>query len=138
MYSNRIANFEYGNTENAHAWHTADGMLYLYNRDFNQFGEGYWTTVDPYRLPGTTVDTAPLADGAKSSSRSPQSWVGGATDGIVASVGMVLDKTNEGQNLKAMKSWFCLMTKLSILARVSLARRKQILKQSLINAKLIH
>lgn len=40
MYSNRIANFEYGNTENAHAWHTADGMLYLYNRDFNQFGEG--------------------------------------------------------------------------------------------------
>ncbi len=62
MYSNRIANFEYGNTENAHAWHTADGMLYLYNRDFNQFGEGYWTTVDPYRLPGTTVDTAPLAD----------------------------------------------------------------------------
>ena len=108
MYSNRIANFEYGNTENAHAWHTADGMLYLYNRDFNQFGEGYWTTVDPYRLPGTTVDTAPLADGAKSSSRSPQSWVGGATDGIVASVGMVLDKTNEGQNLKAMKSWFLL------------------------------
>ncbi|ARY92677.1 MULTISPECIES: polysaccharide lyase family 8 super-sandwich domain-containing protein [Lacticaseibacillus] len=108
MYSKRIANFEFGNTENGHAWHTADGMLYLYNRDLNQFGEGYWTTVDPYRLPGTTVDTIKLADGAKSSSRSPESWVGGATDGLTASVGMSLNKVNEGQNLKAKKSWFLL------------------------------
>lgn len=108
MYSNRIANFEYGNTENSHAWHTADGMVYLYNNDLNQFGEGYWTTVDPYRLPGTTVDTVSLPDGAKSSSKSPQAWVGGATDGITASVGMALNKANEGQNLKAMKSWFLL------------------------------
>nr|WP_093997772.1 polysaccharide lyase family 8 super-sandwich domain-containing protein [Lacticaseibacillus zeae] len=108
MYSQRIANFEFGNTENGHAWHTADGMLYLYNRDLNQFGEGYWTTVDPYRLPGTTVDTIKLADGAKSSSRSPESWVGGATDGHTASIGMSLNKVNEGQNLKAKKSWFLL------------------------------
>ena len=114
MYSNRIANFEYGNTENSHAWHTADGMVYLYNNDLNQFGEGYWTTVDPYRLPGTTVDTVSLPDGAKSSSKSPQAWVGGATDGITASVGMALNKANEGQNLKAMKSWFCWMTRSSI------------------------
>lgn len=83
-------------------------MVYLYNNDLNQFGEGYWATVDPYRLPGTTVDTVSLPDGAKSSSKSPQAWVGGATDGTTASVGMALNKVNEGQNLQAMKSWFLL------------------------------
>ncbi|WP_164507876.1 polysaccharide lyase family 8 super-sandwich domain-containing protein [Lacticaseibacillus suibinensis] len=108
MYSKRIANFEYGNTENGKAWHSADGMVYLYNNDLDQFGEGYWPTVDPYRLPGTTVDTTELTIGEKSSSRSPQAWVGGATDHHTASIGMALNKVNEGQNLKAMKSWFLL------------------------------
>jgi hyaluronate lyase len=110
MYSKRIANYEYGNTENKHGWHTGDGMLYVYNLDSNQFNEGYWPTVDPYRLPGTTVDTKPLADGAAQSKTSPQTWVGGATDGQVGAVGMYLDKTNLqlGMDLRAKKSWFLL------------------------------
>ncbi|MFJ7936077.1 polysaccharide lyase family 8 super-sandwich domain-containing protein [Sporosarcina sp. NPDC096371] len=110
MYSNRIANYEYGNTENSHGWHTADGMLYVYNADSKQFNEGYWPTVDPYRLPGTTVDTKPLADGVAQSKTSPQTWVGGATDGQVGAVGMYLDKTNLqlGMDLRAKKSWFLL------------------------------
>ncbi|NRE26471.1 hypothetical protein DBN74_04710, partial [Enterococcus faecalis] len=54
MYSQRVGNYEVGNTENKKGWHTADGMLYLYNQDFAQFDEGYWATIDPYRLPGTT------------------------------------------------------------------------------------
>ncbi|NRE38244.1 hypothetical protein DBN75_11770, partial [Enterococcus faecalis] len=54
MYSQRVGNYEFGNTENKKGWHTADGMLYLYNQDFAQFDEGYWATIDPYRLPGTT------------------------------------------------------------------------------------
>ncbi len=108
MYSKRIANYEAINDENVRGWHTADGMLYLYNNDYDQFGTGYWPTVDPYRLPGTTVDTAPLADGAGASTLSPQAWVGGASDNKIATVGMALNKVNQGQNLKAMKSWFLL------------------------------
>lgn len=108
MYSSRVSNYESINGENKHAWHTADGMFYLYNDDLNQFGEGYWATVDPYRLPGTTVDTQKLNDGAQQSKKSPQKWVGGATDGAIASVGMALDKSNQGQDLSALKSWFLL------------------------------
>ena len=33
MFSNRIGNFESINSENQKAYHTADGMLYLYNDD---------------------------------------------------------------------------------------------------------
>ena len=60
MYSSRIYNYEFGNTENKHGWHTGSGVLYIYNDDLKQYGEGYWPTVDPYRLPGTTVDTKEL------------------------------------------------------------------------------
>ncbi|MRC57016.1 hypothetical protein GH877_30690, partial [Bacillus thuringiensis] len=62
MYSNRISSFEAGNKENKRGWHIWDGMVYLYNEDDVQFGKSYWPTVDPYRLPGTTVDTVPLKD----------------------------------------------------------------------------
>ncbi len=62
LYSSRISSFEAGNKENKRGWHTADGMLYLYNDDQVQFNLCYWPTVDPYRLPGTTVDTIQLAD----------------------------------------------------------------------------
>ena len=37
-------------------------MMYVYNDDEVQFNSSYWPTVDPYRLPGTTVDTISLAD----------------------------------------------------------------------------
>lgn len=110
MYSSRIYNYEFGNTENKKGWHTGDGVLYIYNNDLKQYGEGYWTTVDPYRLPGTTVDTKELADGSGYNKTSPQSWIGGATDGTNGAVGMFYNTTNLGQgmNLKAQKSWFFL------------------------------
>jgi len=116
MYSNRIASFQAGNQENRRGWHTADGMLYIFNED-QQFGEGYWPTIDPYRLPGTTVDTLGLEDEVSSftSVRSSENHVGGATDGQNSVVGMALNKNgtrNNGvilpMNLEAQKSWFVL------------------------------
>ncbi|NVJ37384.1 silent information regulator protein Sir2, partial [Enterococcus gallinarum] len=83
MYSSRIGNYEFGNTENKKGWHTADGMVYLYNGDLAQFDEGYWVTIDSYRLPGTTIDTKVLAEGASTGKKSPQSWVGGSNNGKV-------------------------------------------------------
>ena len=110
MYSSRIYNYEFGNTENKKGWHTGDGVLYIYNNDLKQYGEGYWPTVDPYRLPGTTVDTKELADGSGYNKTSPQSWVGGATDGTNGTAAMYYNTTNLGQgmDLKAQKSWFFL------------------------------
>ncbi|NAA89124.1 polysaccharide lyase family 8 super-sandwich domain-containing protein [Enterococcus hirae] len=112
MYSSRIGNYEFGNTENKKGWHTADGMVYLYNGDLAQFDEGYWVTIDSYRLPGTTIDTKVLAEGASTGKKSPQSWVGGSNNGKVAAVGMFLDKKNENMDLVAKKSWFLLEDKL--------------------------
>ncbi len=112
MYSKRIYNYEAAvgsGMENARGWHTGDGMLYVYNNDLKQFGEGFWPTVDSYRLPGTTVDTRELADTANQSKTSPQSWVGGTTDGENGAAGMAYNANGmSGMNVTAKKSWFFL------------------------------
>jgi hyaluronate lyase len=104
MYSNRIQNYEDMNNENRKGWYTGEGMTYLYNGDLGQFSDGYWPTVDPYRLPGTTIDTMTRADGS-GEHRSTQSWTGGTTlDEQYGSAGMEYDAWNS--SLKAKKSWF--------------------------------
>ncbi len=117
LYSKRISSFEAGNGENKRGWHTADGMFYLYNNDGVQFSNNYWPTVDPYRLPGTTVDTVTLQDENSSFTTvtSPESWVGGVASENEAVMGMALNKQgtkNNGavlpMNLRAKKSWFVL------------------------------
>ncbi|MBO1299700.1 MULTISPECIES: polysaccharide lyase 8 family protein [unclassified Enterococcus] len=117
MYSKRISSFEAGNLENQRGWHTSDGMVYLYNDDQVQFGPSYWPTVDPYRLPGTTVDTVPLADevSAFTTVTSNETWVGGAAAENQGVVGMALNKAgtkNNGtllpMNVQGKKSWFTL------------------------------
>lgn len=113
MYSTRTSAFEAINKENKKGWHTADGMVYLYNSD-QQFGSEYWPTVDWYRLPGTTVDTRELLDETTFKSfKSSEKYVGGVTDGQESVVSMQLNKAgtyNGGQeitmDLKAKKSWF--------------------------------
>ncbi len=102
--SSIIANYEYMNGENAHGWYTGDGMTYLYNNDLAQFSDNFWPTVDPYRLPGTTVDVTPRADGSGQSYLSPNHWVGGATLLANGVAGMDLKAWNS--TLVAKKSWF--------------------------------
>lgn len=115
LYSSRTSSFEAGNKENKRGWHTADGMVYLYNEDDVQFNAAYWPTVDPYRLPGTTVDTVQLADetSAFTAVTSKEKWVGGVAHDGAAAVGMALNKAgtkNNGtvlpMNVQAKKSWF--------------------------------
>ena len=60
--SSRISKYEFMNKENLKPWFQGDGMTYLYNSDLTQFSEDFWPTVDPYRLPGTTIDTRKRAD----------------------------------------------------------------------------
>lgn len=113
MYSERTGAYEGNmNGENLKAFHTADGMTYLYN-DLEQFSGGFWATVDPYRLPGTTIDKKVLKPGEGTALSSPESWVGGTIlEGIYGTAGMQLNKLSPqgkdvlGMDLKAKKSWF--------------------------------
>ncbi len=108
MCSARTTYYENGNGENLRGWHTNAGMLYWWGAD-DQYSDGFWPTVDPYRLPGTTVSTKRLADGFGGAWGVPKpaaTFAGGATDGVFAAVGQ--DVRGLGSTLVAKKSWFCL------------------------------
>ncbi len=110
MASSRVAHYEHGNGENLRGWHTGSGMLYWWARGHgDHYSDAFWPTVDPYRLPGTTVSTRRLPDGAGGAwgdTRPPAEWVGGATDGVYAAVGQHLFGLES--TLEAFKSWFFL------------------------------
>ncbi|WP_369383456.1 polysaccharide lyase 8 family protein [Streptomyces sp. cg36] len=110
MASERISYYECGNGENPRGWHTGAGMLYWWAGPGHndQYTDWFWPTVDPYRLPGTTVSTKRLADragGEWGAARPAVSWVGGVHDGEFAAVGQ--DIRGLGSTLRARKSWFC-------------------------------
>ncbi|MEU5433123.1 polysaccharide lyase 8 family protein [Streptomyces sp. NPDC020719] len=110
MASERISYYECGNGENPRGWHTGAGMLYWWpgEQGNDQYTDWFWPTVDPYRLPGTTVSTKRLADkagGEWGAAKPAVSWVGGASDGEFAAVGQHVKGL--GSTLEARKSWFC-------------------------------
>lgn len=112
MRSTRTRNYEYwtgtpGYMENARAWYTSEGTTYLYNADSDQFGDSFWPTVDPKRLPGTTVDTKSKADGGDRSVPWDNSitWSGGSEiGGLYGTAGFYMSAV--GSTLKAKKSYF--------------------------------
>ncbi|MFD0891716.1 polysaccharide lyase family 8 super-sandwich domain-containing protein, partial [Streptosporangium algeriense] len=107
MASWRIGHYEHGNGENLRGWHTGSGMLTWWAEGHGaQYSDSFWQTVDPYRLPGTTVSTRRLADGEGpgwGDTRPPSRWVGGASDGVYATVGQHL--YGFASTLEAFKSW---------------------------------
>ncbi len=105
MCSSRVANFESTRGENLRGWFTAEGMTYLYNSDLSHYTDNFWPTVDPYRLPGTTIDTATRTNGTGDFVRSPNAQVGGASlFGLYGVAAMHLNAWNS--TLAARKSWF--------------------------------
>lgn len=111
MCSVRTPFYTHGNGENLRGWHTNSGMTYWWGDDFGngQYSDAFWPTVDPYRLPGTTVSRKPLADGAGpvwSGTTPPNTWAGGATDGEFGAVGQYVHGLESG--VEGKKSWFCL------------------------------
>ncbi|MCX3061584.1 polysaccharide lyase family 8 super-sandwich domain-containing protein [Streptomyces beihaiensis] len=111
MCSSRTTFYEHGNGENLKGWHQNSGMLYWYGDTYGngQYSDHFWPTVDPYRLPGTTVSTLALADaagGAWGGSHPDATWAGGATDGTYSAVGQ--DVRGLNSTLAGKKSWFCL------------------------------
>ncbi|BCJ33215.1 lyase [Actinocatenispora thailandica] len=111
LSSDRIFRYECGNGENLHGWYTGDGMTYLYLADdLAQFSDGFWPTVDPYRLPGVTVGTEPRADAVSHGTSGPiafDAWVGGTSlADRYGAVGMAF--TSYDRTITARKSWFLL------------------------------
>ncbi|MFD0382570.1 polysaccharide lyase family 8 super-sandwich domain-containing protein [Streptomyces stramineus] len=95
MASDRIAHYENGNGENPRGWHTGAGMLYWWGARTggDQYTDAFWPTVDPCRLPGTTVSAKRPADnegGGWGEPKPDARWVGGVTDGEFAAVGQHL------------------------------------------------
>lgn len=108
MSSSRIANYESINNENLHGWFTGDGMTYLYlGGTDTQFTGDFWPTVDPYHLPGTTVEVFARVNAAGQSTTTGQTWVGGAqVANTYGAAGMSL--AANATTLVAKKSWFML------------------------------
>lgn len=109
LFSERVAAFEYGNTENIKGWFTGAGMTYLYDADKNQFGDYYWPTVDSFRLPGTTTDRSGegVTPGEWQNYAGTKSWVGGTTIGEYGAIGMEFSMSSVTKSsLTGKKSWF--------------------------------
>jgi hyaluronate lyase len=109
--SKRIGRYEWGNRENNLGWYQGDGMTFFYSAaDPAQYSADFWPTIDPYRLPGTTVTAAPRTSGAADGTGIPrafQAFGGGlALDGRWGIQGM--DHLNFDKSLSARKSWFFL------------------------------
>jgi len=129
MMSSRISNYESINGANEKGWYLADGALYVYNEnDLNQFNGLFYTYSDPYKRPGTTVDTQErqavnIRNGLEY--KSDQDFVGGVTmedEYVVAAMALESfhndvpgSTTTEGYggaqpihncSLVAQKSWF--------------------------------
>lgn len=110
MFSSRMYSYESINHENLKGWYTSYGMTLLYNSDLGQYAEGYWPTVDSYRLPGTTVTKTLLKDGAGAGRLSSRDFVGGAVlHNKYGAIAMELeDVVQESVGLTGRLSWFLL------------------------------
>lgn len=121
LYSDRISSYEVGAHENTRGWHYADGATYLFNGDSMQFHGNYWPTVNPYLLPGTTIDTRALPDDDSSYRERPgknMDATGGVSTENLSAISQHIDKSdwilNENtpnekpadMDLVATKSWF--------------------------------
>ena len=108
MASKRIAKHEAINNENGKGWYTGDGMLYIGNTP-DDFNYEYWSGVNFYRMPGTTVTTRERTDKNLLVKSLPNTaFAGGVTLDNCAAVSMQLlgTTTDFTSTLKAKKSWF--------------------------------
>ncbi|OFI37540.1 sugar isomerase [Arthrobacter sp. SW1] len=109
--SKRIGRYEWGNFENNLGWYQGDGLTFYYIPAApDQYSADFWPTVDPYRLPGTTVTAEPRPSGAANGTGIPrafQAFAGGLElEGRWGIQGM--DHLNFNKTLSARKSWFFL------------------------------
>ena len=107
MSSSRVFNYESINNQNMTGWYVSDGMIeYRVKNDFTQSNNKYWANIDPYKLPGTTVDTqerqaVSIAQGNEY--LSSKDFVGGASDGTYGVASMWLESYHNEEDYGADK-----------------------------------
>jgi hyaluronate lyase len=110
MSSTRIATHESMQGVNMLGWYQGDGTLFIHTPDPTRFNEDFWPTINPYRLPGITVDTQPRkpgdTGGAQQGELSTSPWAGGVQLGDYAMASMHL--AAQESTLTARKSWLFL------------------------------
>lgn len=136
MFSTRIMTHEDINEgTNRFGWYQGSGALFLYDRDNSRYNDHFWATVDPYRLPGTTIDRRDRAEaGSKNGELSTSPWAGGvALDGFgLASMALA----EPGTTLTAKKSWFFLGDQVVCLGSDINSRDKRTVETIVDNTKL--
>ena len=132
MSTKRVLPYEAINGENRKAWHTGDGMTYLYNGDLGQFSDDFWPTVDPYRLPGTT---AQFETQTQSSIGQGGTIAGGASLDGFGIAAMRLQPY--AQTLDAKKSWFLFDNEIVALGAGISASDGKVVETTVENRKLI-
>lgn len=111
MSSTRTCSHEALWGANLRGWNQGEGVLQVWAGDPLRYRHGYWALVDPYRLPGTTVNTwdLPDHDGGGFSPGKPgrQAFVGGVSLADTATVA-AMRVGRDWSSLDARKSWFFL------------------------------
>lgn len=110
MSSNRVAGYEMVGGENLRGWHIGDGMSYLYTVDDPlQFGDEFWPTANPYRLPGITADSREreiTGHGDDLVVHLPANDVAGGAALADRHAVAAMDLVADGSTLRAKKAWF--------------------------------
>ena len=110
MSSTRIAKYESLLNGNNTGWYLGDGMLYVYTDNDKQYNTTYFNTVNPYYMPGTTVDSTVRKEIRTDSATEywglpDNDWAGAVSDGENTVAGYQLgNKYVSG--LEGSKSYF--------------------------------
>lgn len=94
MSSSRIYNYECINHLNMDGWYLGDGMLTAYGSDYEAYTAPYFDHCDPYRRPGTTLDTRQrsfISIAQRNEYLSSQDFVGGVSNGEQGAAAMRLE-----------------------------------------------
>ena len=114
MSSSRVAKYEAIPPTNSTGWYLGDGMLYVYT-DGKQYGTEYFNKVNPYYMPGTTVDSTPRTAINTSTSKTwglpDNDWAGGVTDGKNTSASYIMGNQYVS-GLEGKKSYFMIGDKI--------------------------
>ncbi len=94
--------------ENPYAWYKGAGMLYVYADSLTQFDQAFHRYINPYRIPGTTVDTRTRNADNNTKIYNQSDFAGGVQMDIYAAAGFQYDNQNGDfeSDLVAKKSYF--------------------------------
>lgn len=100
MQSTRTYAHESVNHEGKRTWNIANGMVFLYDEDIDQYNGGYWCSIDPTRLPGTTTEHVVYKDEAGDRSTNIHNWTGGSSVGNSGVAGMYMRALSKDDTTK--------------------------------------